>query len=136
MPAFPWATFNAPDPAQQYLVMASRLPLRSYWKIPAFLRLTFAVRGQLTHAEGLVGYSLLAEPLSKTFWTLSAWRDRASLDAFARALPHADVIRALRPQMEPTTFLTWSVAGRDLPISWTEAKSRLLAAPLAQPRAR
>lgn len=136
MPAFPWATFTKPDPAQQYLVMASRLPLRSYRTIPAFLRLTFAVRGQLAHAEGLVGYSLLAEPLSKTFWTLSAWRDQASLDAFARALPHADVVRALRPRMAPTTFLTWSVAGRDLPISWTEAKSRLLAAPLAQPRAR
>src|SRR6266508_6534956 len=109
MPAFPWTARAEIDPTRQYLVMASRLPLRSHWKIPAFLRLTLAIRKQLARSEGLVGYSLLAQPLSKTFWTLSAWQDEAYLDRFARALPHADVIRALRPHMEPTTFLTWNV---------------------------
>jgi hypothetical protein len=129
MPALPWMTFTEIDPTQSYLVMASRLPLRSYWKVPAFLRLTLAVRKQLAQAEGLVGYTLLAEPLSKRFWTLSAWRRQEDLGAFAQALPHADVMQALRPHMDPTAFVTWRVPGSALPIGWPEAKARLTGAP-------
>jgi heme-degrading monooxygenase HmoA len=128
MPALPWTTFTEIDPTQSYVVMASRLPLRSYWKVPTFLRLTLAVRNQLASAEGLVGYTLLAEPLSKRFWTLSAWRSDADLAAFARALPHAEVMRALRPHMDPTTFVTWTAPGSALPIPWQTAKARLAAA--------
>jgi hypothetical protein len=136
MPALPWTSFAEIEPARPYLVMASRLPLRSYWKIPAFLRLTLAVRNQLANAEGLVGYSLLAEPLSKRFWTLSAWCSEEDLAAFARALPHADVMRELRPHMGPTGFVTWSVPGSDLPVHWQEAKARLTAAATPRPAPR
>jgi hypothetical protein len=75
MPALPWTANTAVDPMQEYLVMASRLPLRSYATIPAFLRMTLALRKQLAASERMVGYSPLAEPLSKSFWTLSAWSD-------------------------------------------------------------
>ena len=125
MPAIPWKMFVAADPAREYLVLASHLPLRSHLRVPLFLWLTLTVQKQLSRAEGLVGYSLLAEPLGKSFWTLSAWRSRADLDAFARALPHADVMRRLRPHMGPTAFVTWSVPGAGLPIAWADAKARL-----------
>jgi len=125
MPALPWKGFAEVDPPQQYLVMASRLPLRSHWKILTFLRLTLVVRKQLASANGIVGYSLLAQPLSKRFWTLSAWRSEQGLDAFARALPHADVMRELRPHMDATKFVTWSVPGSALPIPWNEAMAHL-----------
>jgi heme-degrading monooxygenase HmoA len=134
MPALPWTSFVEIEPDRQYLVMASRLPLRSYWKVPAFLRLTLAVRRQLANADGLVGYPLLAEPLAKRFWTLSAWRSGDHLAAFARALPHADVVRRLRPHMVPTTFVTWNVAGSALPVRWDEAKARLADAAVATAR--
>ncbi len=105
--------------------MASRLPLRSYLRVPLFLRLTLVVRTQLAAAGGLVGYSLLAELRSKTFWTLSAWRSQADLDAFARTLPHAEVMRRLRPHMGRTAFVTWSVPAAALPIAWADAKAHL-----------
>ncbi len=124
----PWHTFAGVEPTEEYLVMASHLPLRSYWKVPAFLRLTLAVQKQLAGAAGLVGYSLLAQPLNKSFFTLSAWRSQDQLDAFARALPHAAIMRELRPHMAPTTFTFWRTPGAALPLPWDEAMGRLRAA--------
>jgi hypothetical protein len=89
MPPLPWRTKTQPDPDRTYLVMASRLPLRSRRTVPRFLRLTLSVVRQLERTDGLVGYTLLAQPMKKTFWTLSAWTDQQHLDAFARAMPRA-----------------------------------------------
>ena len=81
---------------------------------------------QLERADGLVGYSLLAQPMKKTFWTLSAWTDQQHLDAFARAMPHLAVIRTLHPRMGPTRFQFWTVQGSALPVTWKEAINRLM----------
>ena len=116
----PWKSFSEVDPAHEYVVMASRLPLRSFWRIPGFLRQTMAIRQQLATANGLVGYALLAQPLQKRFFTLSAWRIEADLRAFARAQPHADIAGSLRPHMAPTRFVFWTAPGTDLPITWDE----------------
>ena len=105
--------------------MASRLPLRSNRQIPRFLRLTMAVRRQLAASEGLVGYSLLAQPTKKTYWTLSAWVDDEHVATFARTMPHVEVMRQLRPHMAPTTFVTWTVPGTALPLSWADTMARL-----------
>jgi hypothetical protein len=40
------------------------------------------VTKQLASAEGVLGYSVLARPLSKLFWTLSMWKDEAALRTF------------------------------------------------------
>jgi heme-degrading monooxygenase HmoA len=125
MPAIPWRTRSQARPDEEYLVMASRLPLRSFRTIPRFLWLTASVARQLEHADGLVGYSLLAKPFRRTFWTLSAWQSRQALDAFVRAMPHLGVMRTLRPHMAPTRFTFWTVPGSALPISWDEAVGRL-----------
>lgn len=128
MPAIPWKSFTDADPEREYLVMASRLPLRSYRSIPQFLRLTRAVQRQLAATEGLVGYALNAQLTRKTFWTVSAWLDDEHLGTFARTMPHVDVIRQLRPHMAPTTFITWTVRGDALPVPWENAMARLAAA--------
>jgi quinol monooxygenase YgiN len=125
MPPLPWRSRSKADPDQEYLVMASRLPLRSYRTIPTFLRLTLSVARQLERTDGLVGYTLLAQPTKKTFWTLSAWTDQRHLDAFAGTMPHLAVIRKLRPQMGQTKFAFWTVPGSKLPITWDEATERL-----------
>jgi quinol monooxygenase YgiN len=126
MPPLPWRTKTQPDPERSYLVMASRLPLRSRRTVPRFLRLTLSVVRQLERTEGLVGYTLLAQPMKGTFWTLSAWTDQQHLDAFARAMPHLAIIRKLRPRMGPTRFSFWTVKGSALPITWEEAIDRLM----------
>lgn len=87
MPASPWRTFGASDPNGEYLALLSYLPLKSYWRIPHFFLYTAQVTKQLTSAEGMLGYSVLARPLSKRFWTLSAWKDDAALRTFVQYPP-------------------------------------------------
>ena len=106
--------------------MATFLPLQSYRAMPRFLRLTTSVAGQLERTGGLVGYSLLAQPASKRFWTLSAWTDRRALSAFVREMPHLGAMQQLRTHMGPTRFTAWTVLGCALPISWHEATERLM----------
>jgi len=116
----------APQPDGQYIAMASRLPLRSYRTIPQFLALAASVMRQLERTVGVVGYSLRAQPMSKTFWTLSAWKSVAELGEFVRTMPHLAVMGRLRPHMEATRFVTWTVPGRLLPVRWEDAIERLM----------
>ncbi len=125
MPTVPWRGRAAVEPEAQYLVMASRLPLRSTLKVPWFMGLTVSVVRQLERTDGLVGYSLRAQPLAATFWTLSAWTDARALAAFVRELPHQGVMAKLRPHMGPTRFTTWTAPGSALPVPWEMAIPRL-----------
>jgi hypothetical protein len=122
VPALPWIQRSEAESDTAYLVMASRLPLRSYARIPSFMRATWRIRRQLATAGGLMGYSLDAKLLTKTFWTLSAWRDQEALDSFAQAEPHRGLIAAIRPHMKPTTFVTWTATGSQIPVQWETAR--------------
>ena len=126
MHALPWRAKAPVSANQEYLAMATFLPLQSYRAMPRFLRLTTSVAGQLERTGGLVGYSLLAQPARKRFWTLSAWIDRRALSAFVREMPHLGAMQQLRPHMGPTRFTAWTVLGCALPISWHEATERLM----------
>ena len=136
MPTIPWRTATAPEPATEYVVLASRLPLRSITRVPWFMRLTVSVVRQLERTDGLIGYSLRAQPLAKTFWTLSAWSDEQSLAAFVREVPHRAVMAKLRPHMGATLFTTWTTPAASLPVSWADATARLTDTvdPPARPR--
>ena len=125
MPALPWIRVSEPEIDSTYVVMASRLPLRSYARIPSFMRATWRIRRQLATADGLIGYSLDANLLAKTFWTLSVWRDQEALDSFARGEPHRGVIAAIRPHMKPTTFVTWTSTGSEIPVKWQTARQQI-----------
>lgn len=67
MPALPWTSISTAETGTQLTVMASRLPLRAHRHIPGFLRWTLRIRHQLAQTPGLVGYSLDAHLLGKTF---------------------------------------------------------------------
>jgi hypothetical protein len=83
------------------------------------------VRRQLLASDGVIGFSMLAEPLRKHYATLSVWRDEAALDAFARAEPHRGLMTGLAPAMGATKFVRWTISGADGVPSWTDALSRL-----------
>jgi hypothetical protein len=128
MRPLPWKTSLEPDPEATYLAMASSLPLRRLAATPRFLTFVQTIRRQLADAPGLVGYALWAKPLAKRYWTLSVWTGDDALASFMRTPPHIDVMRRLRPEMNPTRFVQWPVKGSDLPIAWSEAVRRLEAA--------
>jgi heme-degrading monooxygenase HmoA len=126
MPKLPWTpseTAAAPD--QKYLVMASFLPLKSLATTVRFMRYVMAIRNQLRTAEGLIGYALWAKPMSKRYWTLSVWRSEEALQRFMETLPHAHVMKDLRPRMNPTKFVRWNVPSSAAHPTWDEALARL-----------
>jgi hypothetical protein len=125
MPTIPWKTFTQPSSDEEYLVMASSLPLKRYLATPRFFRYVMAVRSQLAGAEGLVGYSLRAEPLGHRYWTLSVWRDEDALTRFMGSAPHVEIMRKLGPEMGDTKFLRWTVSSTNAVVSWPEALERL-----------
>jgi hypothetical protein len=135
MPTIPWMPGTAPDggaPADEGgaapdlpVVMASRFELRSLLSVPRFFLTSLVVFRQVRRSPGLIGASLRAEPLKRTFWTLSAWRDQEALDTFARTDPHGARSRALRKGMKGSVFVFWHAERDRLPIAWDEAVRRL-----------
>ena len=121
----PWKTVAAPNPQQEYVALLSLLPLKQYRTIPLFLWLTFKTQQQLRRAEGLIGYSLQAEPFSRKFWTLSAWEDHKSLMTFVRQVPHGKIMQVLALHMGKTQFVQWKASGSDIPLNWDAAKERM-----------
>ncbi len=101
-----------------------------YWRVPPFFLHTAQVARQLASAHGLLGYSVLARPLSKRFWTLSAWKDEAALRAFVQDPPHVLLMAALASHMGETKFVCWMVKGSQLPLRWEDALRRFSSSPL------
>jgi heme-degrading monooxygenase HmoA len=83
------------------------------------------VRQQLLTTDGVLGFSMLAEPLRKKYATLSVWRDEEALDAFADMSPHAELMAEMASSMDEPKFARWTISGSDGPPSWTDAISRL-----------
>jgi hypothetical protein len=125
MPAMPWRQFGAPDPNGDYVALVSFLPLKSFSRLFPFVIYTVQVIQQLAKADGVAGYSLLAHPLSKQFWTLSAWKNEEALRVFVVKAPHVQIMASLRTHMAETKFVRWHVKGSQLPLHWDEALRRI-----------
>ncbi len=121
----PWTTRAEMEPGLDYLVMASRLPLKRITSTVRFFRGVSAIRKQLATTDGLVGYTLRAKPLARDYWTLSVWQDEKALRAFMRTPPHAGLMTSLRPLMGPTKFATWNISAADGRPSLAGALQRL-----------
>lgn len=126
MPASPWRPCGSPNPDDNFVAMLTYLPLKSYWRVLPFFLILRVVK-QLTSAHGLVGYSFLARPLSKQFWTLSAWNNEQELQLFVQHPPHAQIMTAMAPYMGEARFVRWTVKGSELPLLWDDALRRFSA---------
>ncbi|MGW2016161.1 DUF3291 domain-containing protein [Streptomyces sp. NPDC001927] len=127
MPTLPWTVPNQARPGTEAYVMASRFEVRSLADVPRFFLKSLAAWRQVKSAPGALGASLIAQPLKRTFYTLSAWENRDALYTYARTEPHRSITTALRPTMRASTFTFWQTPADQLPITWNEAKQRLTA---------
>jgi quinol monooxygenase YgiN len=124
VPAKPWKAFGSPKRESDCVALLSYLPLKSHMRLLPFVYYTAQIINQLSAAPGLLGYSLLARPASKKFWTLSAWESDTALDTFVRHPPHVRIMVALAPYMAKTEFVRWRVKGAELPLKWDDALAR------------
>jgi hypothetical protein len=124
MPTLPWTTAATAAPVDgEALVMASRFRLRSFRHVLPFLRDAMRVRTLVRRSEGALGVSLVARPFRREFETLSAWRDRESLDAMVRTEPHLSIMRRYHAVMADAKFAFYAPAA--YPPTWTEADRQL-----------
>ena len=124
-PPLPWRASTRIDPEATYTVTITRLPLARHIRIPAVMRQTVRIVRALARADGLVGYSLKADLVRKTFWTVSAWESDAALRAFASSDVHRTAMRRVGPHMAEPQIETLSVTGRELPLPWADIRGRL-----------
>ena len=134
MPTLPWTPARTIDAGADAFVLGSRLELRSYVDIPGFLQSAMRIRSQVHDSRGAIGVSLIAQLTRKTFWTLSAWNDKESMDTFVGELPHRDIMGRYHDKLTEAQFTTWTVQVADLPKPrsnakdlWRDAKARLAA---------
>jgi hypothetical protein len=126
MPTLSWTTPKpAPSPEGPVTVMASRLELRRLRDVPGFLTGALRIRRQMLGSPGALGLSLIAKPLRRTFWTLSAWQDPEALHAVVGREPHRAIMKHFQPRMAGSSFVTWTAPAASLPISWEDALSHL-----------
>jgi hypothetical protein len=125
VPTLPWTIPNPATPNTQAFVMASRFEVRSAKDVPRFFLKSLSAWRQVRSAPGALGASLIAQPLKRTFFTLSAWEGRDALYTFARTEPHRSIMSGLRPTMRVSTFTFWELPVEELPLTWENAKRHL-----------
>jgi hypothetical protein len=126
MPTLAWTTPGPTAPLDgPVTVMASRLELRRLRDVPSFLAAALRIRRRMLDSPGTLGLSLIARPLHRTFWTLSAWQDPAALRAAMGGELHVQTMKRFRPRMAGSSFVTWAIPASALPVEWDDALSRL-----------
>jgi heme-degrading monooxygenase HmoA len=124
-PPLPWRSFAPIDPDRAYIVTTTQLPLRHHRHIPAVMAATMRIARELARSHGLVGYSLHAQLVHKTFWTMSAWQTADDLQRFVRSDVHRAAIASIGPHMTRPRIQTTTARGAHLPPAWAHMRREL-----------
>ncbi|MBT0771227.1 hypothetical protein KIH74_19965 [Kineosporia sp. J2-2] len=128
MPTIPWQQLDRTIAADtEVVLMASRFELHRLSQVPRFLIDALRIHRQVGRSPGAVGVSLVAHPLKREFFTLSAWRDQASIDQLVRTEPHRSAMSRHRTAMASSAFTFYAKPAAQLPADWPEARGRLAA---------
>jgi hypothetical protein len=105
--------------------MASTFVLKRYRDVVPFLRASMRLRKEAAVSPGNVGLGLAANPLTKTFWTLSSWESQEALRAFVAGTPHRKVVERFKDASASARFTFWDIPAPAAPPTWPEATTRL-----------
>jgi heme-degrading monooxygenase HmoA len=90
-----------------------------------FDRHTRLIVEDLPHQPGYIGHSRRTRLLGHEVWTLTVWRDDASLDAFVRGPVHREAIRLGMRAVTQAKFLRMDWPTAEAPPSWSVVLQRL-----------
>lgn len=124
----PWkSTPTQVGDADTVVVQVSKLELAHLKDVPGFLVTALRIRRWVLRAEGAVGMSLIAHPLKRTFWTLSAWQNEAAIGSLMTSELHRTAMTKYQGRMSDSHFHTWHPTDPALlPPDWDAAQTRLL----------
>ncbi len=113
-----WVPLTEIEPDREYVVVATRFGVASRNRMPQIFSAAQTLVDGFTATPGLIGYSLRANALNSSLWTLSAWKSDAELHQFVGGQAHGVVMKQTVEWMESSRFITWASRGSDLPSSW------------------
>lgn len=120
----PWASPKS-QPHIPTLTQISRLELARARDVPGFLIAALRIRRAALRTPGAGGISLRAQPLRRTFWTLSTWNDETAIVEFMRSEVHGAVMVKYRDRMAGSHFHTWTAIDQTThKPSWADAQQR------------
>lgn len=122
MVPLPWKTRMGGADGDELVASVTRLRLARWRDVPRLLVTALRLRRRFPRAEGGLALGLAAQPLRRTFWTLTLWRDEVALLAYVRTPDHAEAMRSFRNALEETTSARWRTRHRP---TWSEARRQL-----------
>jgi hypothetical protein len=87
-------------------VSITRLRVRSWWYLPAFLFRTQGIIRQAAKADGNLAVRLPRDRRN-TFWTGTSWLSEDSMKAFMPAKPHGPAMRRLLEWCDEASVVHW-----------------------------
>ena len=83
------------------------------------------VHKSMEQHDGLIGHVVRRQIFGKKGWTMSVWKDEASLNRFVRSDVHQEAIQSGMPALVETRFARLVVHKDEIPISWSKAEKAL-----------
>jgi heme-degrading monooxygenase HmoA len=90
---------------------------------------TQKVIADMPNQPGLVGYSFRFQIFGRRAWTMTAWRDEAARNRFAKSPSHLAAVRNSSITAQNMRFVSVTVPASTLPMRWDEALRLLENAP-------
>ncbi len=113
MPVIPDLPWTADRPVEgPGVVLYTELRLRRLRDVPVFMAASMAILRQVSRSPGARSALLRAQPLARSFATVSWWDDEAAVRAFARTDPHRSAMRRWTPRLSAFGHRTVPGAGR------------------------
>jgi hypothetical protein len=104
-------------------ISVTRLRLRRWWYLPEFLWRSKRSTAQAAKTAGFLGGYTLADR-HRAFWTMTAWKDEASMRAYRGSGAHRAVMPKLANWCDEAAVAHWQA---DAFPTWAEAWQRISA---------
>jgi hypothetical protein len=106
------------------LISVTRLRVRSFVFLPQFLWNTFKSMRQLERSSGFLGGRLLVNG-KNVFWTMTAWKDEAAMNAYRTGGAHRRAMPKLLNWCNEAAVVHWTQESSELPF-WHEVQVRMV----------
>ena len=87
-----------------------------------FWQYTYAVIDSLASHKGYLGHKIRKQIFGSEAWTMTVWKDEASLNAFVRGDMHSQAIQNGLDAVAKARFVRLTIERSKIPLSWAEAE--------------